>query len=72
MTRFFSCFSISLVSLSLLVTAPAFANVVRTSSQTTARPVAAYSNSGSEQALLVRSPTGTSNKFSHDGYRIIW
>ncbi len=72
MTRFFTRLGISLISLSLFVTAPAFANVVRTSYQTTARPVAAYSNSGSEQALIVRSATGTSNKFSHDGYRIIW
>lgn len=72
MTRFFGHFSILLVSLFLFVTVPAFANVVRTTSQTTARPVAAYSNFGSEQALFVRSATGTSNKFSHDGYRVIW
>ncbi len=50
---------------------PAFANVIRADSQTTGKPVAVQSNTGSAQALANRSATGTTNKFKHDGTRPI-
>ncbi|WP_026961023.1 hypothetical protein [Alicyclobacillus herbarius] len=51
--------------------APAFADVIRTSGSTTGQPVAAVSNPGSTQGQANRSDTGTVNKFTHDGFRLV-
>ena len=72
MTNFSIRLGISIFSLTLVFATPALANVVRTANPSTGRPVAAYSNPGSAQASLHRSATGTTNKSSHDGYRVIW
>jgi hypothetical protein len=50
--------------------APAFADVIRTSGST-GQPVAAVSNPGSAEAQQNRSDTGTTNKISHDGIRLV-
>ncbi|WP_053958010.1 hypothetical protein [Sulfobacillus thermosulfidooxidans] len=53
-------------------TVPTYADVVRSGSATTGKPVYAQSNPGSPQGQTHRSSTGTTNKFTHDGRVYVW
>ncbi|WP_148213891.1 hypothetical protein [Alicyclobacillus acidocaldarius] len=47
---------------------PVFANVIH-SNGNTGQPVSVFSNPGNAQALVHRASTGSTNKFTHDGWR---
>lgn len=62
--------SVTAAALLCAMSAPTFADVIHTNG-TTGQPSEVGSNAGSVQGQTNRSTTGTTNKFTHDGWKTV-